>query len=193
MQDPFSWGALGAAAVTQGITFLFAQAGELLKWRRERAAAEPVERPVTLELPAALGGGTAQAVADLAQVDKHLEALQGLRASLLEYAEGKQVEPGDDETRANVDALRAVLEEALGTHLTFVGEDRPASGAPLVTGRVTARTVRQAKATGVDADEATEGTVRGEVSVEHALEGAELTGVRIRRIGRRGPSGPSAT
>ena len=51
MADPFTLAAVGAVAITEGIKFLYGQAGDVIKWWHQRkaagksASAEPVDSP----------------------------------------------------------------------------------------------------------------------------------------------------
>ncbi len=135
--DPFSLGALGGAVLTGGITFLYEQVTELLKRRRDRAeqtaAAEP---PVVPAGPVRVLDGTLVArPVDLQVVAGNEARLLELRRALADYADGlAQVDPADGRLLERVAALRGLLELAYGQHVTFRGEQRPATGSPLEAG-----------------------------------------------------------
>jgi hypothetical protein len=184
MMEPFSLAALGTVALTQGITFLYNQATEILKRRRERqAAAEavPVETQEVLE-------GELQPVAiDPAAADELAEELKLLRAQLGEYAQGtEEADPSDASVVRATEALRDAIESIIGQRITFKGEQREPSGRAVVTGTVRAREIR-ARASGVDADSIGEAEVRGDVQADVIGEGADVAGVRARSIGTDGP------
>jgi hypothetical protein len=183
MMEPFSLAALGTVALTQGITFLYNQATEILKRRRERqAAAEavPVETPEVLE-------GELQPVAiDPAAADELAEELKLLRAQLGEYAQGtEEADPSDASVVRATEALRDAIESIIGQRITFKGEQREPSGRAVVTGTVRAREIR-ARASGVDADSIGEAEVRGDVQADVIGEGADVAGAGP---GRSGPTG----
>ena len=52
VSDPLTLAAVGAVALTEGIKFLYGQAGEALKRWRARQQAASAEAPVAVELPA---------------------------------------------------------------------------------------------------------------------------------------------
>lgn len=133
MVEPLSLTAVGALALTEGVKFLYAQAGELLKYRRERKQA-PELRP-TAEI---LSGSVEAARPN----DERLEELEpeltaGWHA-LAAYAHGiDEIDPADPELRRRVDGLRRALEVVYGQRITLQGEARPPSG-PLVENEVRA-------------------------------------------------------
>ncbi len=134
--------AIGAAVLTEGIKFLYAQAGEVLKrWRERRDGASgdadsPEVIPVTA--PAKVFDGDLRDLEiDLERVAPVEARLRDLRRNLGDYADGvDEVDAKDVSLLAKVDALRTLLETLSRQHITFQGEQRPPSGAPLVIGRV---------------------------------------------------------
>jgi hypothetical protein len=128
MPDPFTLSLLGAAA-TQGITFLYAQATEVLKARRARTATDtgPLVVPV-VETDVLDRQPTATAV-EPAVVEEHRASLAKLTGALSPYAQGDlDVDPDDAELAGQAAELRALLEAAYGVRFTFRGEQRPESG-----------------------------------------------------------------
>lgn len=129
MADPFSLGALGAVALTEGIKFLYDQAKELLKsWRERREDAE-----ASVEVPArrseVLDASLAPARVPFAVLEEHAAALTALRRGLIEYAEeGRPVDPADQSLLETTEALRSLLELAYGQRITFRGEQREHTG-----------------------------------------------------------------
>ena len=129
-------GGVESAALTQGIAFLYAQAGEVLRRRRaarDRAAGgtslpatelPALEPPVTVFMPPERQG---VAVPDAA--DRLADSLRQARSEVNEYLASE--DPGDGATAlAAADRLRCLLEELYGTRLTFRGEQRDDSPAP---------------------------------------------------------------
>jgi hypothetical protein len=171
MVEPFSLGALGAIALTDGIKFLYAQAGEILKRRRERTAA-PVPAPGLLE------GELAPLQLDPAAVDDRAGELRRLRRRLTEIVE--DIEPAEETDTEVVEAtlaLRRTIEEIVGQRITFRGEQREPTGTT-ITGTVRARTL-DGRAAGVDFAGTPAGEIRGEVIADSAGENADIAGVRI--------------
>lgn len=124
-------GTVEGAALTQGVIFLYTQAGELLKRRREardRArerseqgvpsapALEPPE--AAFAYPAATPGVALERVED--DLDELREAREALELAVHSRSGGIQT---DDERLALVQ-LRAIMERIYGADLTFVGEGR---------------------------------------------------------------------
>jgi hypothetical protein len=167
MVEPFS---LGAIALTDGIKFLYAQAGEILKRRRERTAA-PIPAPGLLE------GELAPLQLDPAAVDDRAAELRRLRQRLTEIVE--DIEPAEETDTEVVEAtlaLRRTIEEIVGQRITFRGEQREPTGTT-ITGTVRARTL-DGRA-GVDFAGTPAGDIRGEVITDSAGENADIAGVRI--------------
>jgi hypothetical protein len=195
MADPFTLAAIGGVALTQGISFLYTQAGELIKrWRGHKdaaAAATPAQTQLTIQAPAALGGRALTVSPDLTLVATRAEELLRLRAALSNYADNVEpVNPNDSHLIQNVAELRAALEAILGVHLTFEGEDRPASGQPMVTSTVQVGSV-EGTVTGVQVGGAvTGGRIDSDVTAADVRSGGSVTGVSI---GTLGPPAPSAS
>ena len=135
--DPLSAAALGAAVLTQGIGFLYGQVGELLRRRRDRrqsaaAVAGPVEIPPAGEAGKALAGQLTAGPVDEQALDRHAEQLAKLWGLLAPYASGlTSVDAADRQLVEQVEAARRLLEQIYRQHITFTGEQRPATGTPL--------------------------------------------------------------
>jgi hypothetical protein len=125
MGDPLTIGVVGAAALTEGIGFLYGQAGEALKrWRERKAAKEAVKvEPVDVELPAVFQGYLDEPRLDLEAVERLEPDLRDLRAAVAEYAQGiDELDPRDRELLETVDALRRAMEAVYRQRLVFKGE-----------------------------------------------------------------------
>ncbi len=136
MADPLSLTVLGGVALTEGIKFLYGQTTELLKRRRDReqsAEGEGVTSTrIAVQRPELLDQPLSRVDVDLDVVAAHAEQFHELRGGLADYADGlADVDPTDVRLLKQVAALRALLELAYGQHLTFQGEQRPATGTPL--------------------------------------------------------------
>lgn len=135
MVDPLSLAALGGVALTEGIKFLYGQATELLKRHRDRAE-KPTHAAESPMVPsgeiAALDGALTPKPVDEAVVEYNQARLLELRRALGDYADGLAApDPADRRLLEQVAALRGLLELAYGQHVTFRGEDRPATGSAL--------------------------------------------------------------
>jgi hypothetical protein len=180
MVEPISLAVLGGVALSEGIKFLYNQAGEILKRRRESKEAEPI--PV--ESPDVIEGNLEPMTVDPAAVEELADELKALRAQLNEYAqETEQPDPSDEEVLRATDALREAIESIVGQRITFKGEHREPSGTPVVTGTVRAKQIR-AKASGVAIEEMGEGEARGVVEADSIEQGADVAGARIGKMGR---------
>jgi hypothetical protein len=195
MPDPtaLTAAAIGAAALTEGIKFLYGQAGEILKqWRerRDKAAQESTARADQTEstevvLPDAFEGNLENPKIHFDRVQASETHLRELRRDLSDYAEDIDVvDKTDSALLEKVDALRNLLEAIYGQRITFKGENRPASGIPVVAGRVDAGVIA-GQATGVDAEAITTGEVRGGVKADEIKEGGSATGVKAGTIGSK--------
>jgi hypothetical protein len=181
-------------ALTEGIKFLYGQAGELLtRWRARKAEAAPDatapagtasgQAPVEIELPAAAFQGTlTPVVVGFDVLDRLQNQIKDLSKDLAPYAGGfDEVDPSDRDLLDRVDALRLALEAVFGQRLTFVGENRPGSGTPVVAGEAFVREIA-GRVAGVHA-RVISGSVTGVVRAEHVLEGGEAYGVDADVIG----------
>jgi hypothetical protein len=137
--DPFSLAAVGAAAaLTQGIGFLYGQLGELLRRRRERrsqAGAGPagaVDIPAPEEAGQVLDGPLAPGPINEEALERDADQLVALRRLLQPFAEGNApVQPADQQLLDQLQAARLLLEQIYQQHITFRGEQRPVTGSPL--------------------------------------------------------------
>ena len=181
MTDPLTLSALTASALTEGIKFLYGQAAELLKRKRERSAADSGEAMPQTDIPLL---GVLKPLRPDPVILQQLEPdLRELRRLIADYAD--EIEPADPNDRAlveRVDALRRVLEVIYGQRITFRGEDRAPSG-PLVEGIIDVGTVtgyaaavRVKAATGV-------ASIRGKVIAEEIGASGQIIGVDIDSVG----------
>jgi hypothetical protein len=183
LADPLTLGALGAVALTEGIKFLYGQAGEVLKrWheRRDKAAATTQAR---LQAPGGLLDGAVEPADPRDDVSERLEEeLRETRRLLADYAEGIETPRPDDRLLLEqTDALRRLLEAVYGQRITFKGESRPSSG-PLVTGDIDVDDVA-GDAAAVRARVIESGDVRGSAKAKRVEPVGKLSGVDVERIG----------
>jgi hypothetical protein len=187
MVDPLTLGA--GVALTEGIKFLYNQAGAILTRRAERKQAEKAgapapENPIAVETPEVVEGRLAPVTVDPKAADEHADQLKALRNVLEDYAQGwsDPSEAGDEVLRQTA-ALRDAIEDVIGQRITFRGERREPSGTPVVTGRLKAEQIR-GRAAGVDVGEMETGKVEGTVEAGEIGEGADVAGARVQNIGR---------
>jgi hypothetical protein len=182
--DPLTLTVLGAVALTEGIKFLYGQATELLKRRRERKDAAKtieVEAAATAELEGEL---KQPLVADVETLDKLEPDLRELRRTLSDYAEELEpVQPGDQKLLETTDAVRQILEAVYNQRITFRGEDRAASG-PLVEAKIDVTKVA-GYAAGVRAKTVSGGTINVVASAGEVTETGTFVGVDIDRLGEK--------
>jgi hypothetical protein len=138
MADPVTLAAVSAVALTEGIKFLYGQAGEALKrWQEQKKAkiaAAATPQPVPVTLPATAFEG------QLKNPQLHLEAverlepdLRDLRAAVLSYVEGiDDVNPRDEQLLLKIHALRQAMEAVYGQRIAFIGEPGSPSGAEVI-------------------------------------------------------------
>ncbi|HKE97690.1 MAG TPA: hypothetical protein VKG45_01990 [Actinomycetes bacterium] len=188
MTDPLTLTVVGAAALSEGIKFLYAQAGEVLKRWRERkastaAGAEPAAAvPVAVELPPAFAGRLQDPRLDFEAVQRLEQDLLELWQAVAGYAQGiQEVDPGDRRLLEVVDALRRALEAVYRQRLTFSGEDRPASG-PVAVGEASADEVLGYVA-GLRARRVVGGTLTGRVDAGTVGPGGQAVGTDLDAVG----------
>lgn len=138
MPDPITLGVLGGLAATEGIKFLYDQAGALLQaWRERRNAAREAEREPSvaepLDVPISAGdvldSAMSSARADAGVVAQNENLMDDLQALIGRYASGdREVPDTDDVLAGRLAELRGLLEAAYGQRLTFKGEQRDPTG-----------------------------------------------------------------
>jgi hypothetical protein len=170
MPEPVTLAVLGTAALMQGINFLYGQATELLKRRRDRRDAAS---------DAAVLDGELAADVDEEVVEQRSEQLRMLTEQLQPFVTGARRvgEPPDAELIARVEALRGILELAYRQRITFDGEDREPTGASIdakvIAGRV------DGELAVVDVDQLQPGTrVKASGTVGDVGPGGKVTGFR---------------
>jgi len=125
--EPLTLTVLGAEALKQGIQFLYAQAGEVLKRWRERRDGESADSivPVVNTASAVLDIAPDHLQVDFGALDKLEPEIRSLRTALMDYATGVETVAPDPELLKLTDGLRCSLEAVAGQRLTLRGEDRP--------------------------------------------------------------------
>jgi hypothetical protein len=180
--DPLNPAAFAALALTEGIKFVYAQATELLKRRRERKAtgAAPAE-PIPLEHGEVLDGLPAPLEPDYEVLDQLQERVTSLAVELSKYQDGL-LEP-DAATGQTVDELRKALEAIYGQRLTFKGEREHESTGTVISGELRAALVK-GLAIAADVGNVRGGaTVTGGIGVDTVDTDGTAIGVRAKDIG----------
>lgn len=191
--EPLTLTAVSAMVLSEGIKFLYGQAGELLKRRRERhdrenagEAQQPTESvPLTVQVPAILEGQFNTPIVHYDRLDETQEQLRTLRQSLNDYVDGIEevdVDPTNHDLLKRVDALRLLLEVVYGQRITFKGESRPPSGTPVVMGTVEVGSL-VGEAAGLAAGTISSGEAHGVLKVDRIEAGGKGYGVNVDRIG----------
>ena len=161
---------VASAALTEGVKFLYKQAGEILTSWRARRRGEAANPPRALPAPASVTVGQAKPLAS-APNDRALEAMQAVK-DLTESIKDGEVDIADPAARQVIWDLRLMVEAALQAPIQFAGEPaRPSSVSDIevVTGQV------EGRVTGVRAKLANVKSVK--VQTGDVKPGGEVTGV----------------
>jgi hypothetical protein len=180
MAEPVSLAVLGAAVLTEGITFLYGQATELLKRRRER------KDQAALVTPAAddpvLAGRLEPVPVDDRVLEERDEELITLTERLGSYVHGiRPVDPANTELIAQAEALRALLELAYRQRITFRGEEREPAGSQVDVVATAKRVDGLLVAARIDSVRG--GRVNVDVDVEEVGETGTVYGFQGRTLG----------
>jgi len=185
MPDPLTIAAVGAVVLTEGIKFLYGQAGEALKrWRERKAAGQAATaEPVQVELPPTVFEGQLENPRlDLEAVARLEGDLKALRAAVADYAqEIDDVDPHDRSLLESVDGLRQAMEAVYGQRITFAGEPRPPSG-PVAVGEAKVDEVLGYVA-GLRAKRIVGGSATGRLEAKRVDKDAEAIGLDVDTIG----------
>jgi hypothetical protein len=189
MLEPITLSALSAVALTEGIKFLYEQAGEVLKrWRERKDAAHgstlqlPSAEPVEVRLPSVFAGQLSAPQIHFDAVERLETQLWEIRHDLSDYTEGiERVDMSNEHLLRGIDALRQLLEAIYQQRLTFQGEHRPASG-PVVKGHIDVDEVA-GYAAAVRARIIVSGEVTAEAKSKRVETGGQLTTIDVDTIG----------
>jgi hypothetical protein len=187
MIEPFSLGALGALAATEGIKFLYSQAAEVMKRWRDRKAGKEAEASAPVPVPEAEAAAVLEGTLHAPEVDfKALERLHDdirlLAGALGNYANGlDEPDPSDRDLAAAADGLRRALEAVYGQRITFKGEQREPSGVTVI-GRAEADEVA-GDLVGVRARLVRSGRIEGTAKAGTIEESGQGVGVEADAVG----------
>jgi hypothetical protein len=181
--EPVTLTMIGGTVLTEGVKFLYAQAGDLIRYWRERRdakAGETVPEPSASPPDGLLQGRLEPLTVDHEALDRVQEQIRDLRRDLLDYVEGTTPIRADDRgLLLRTDALRGLLEAVYQQRLTFRGEQREAAG-PLIHGRIDVdQIVGYAAAVRIQLLRLGSGTVQGEARIGRVEEGGEGVGLDI--------------
>ncbi|MFD0200395.1 MULTISPECIES: hypothetical protein [Saccharothrix] len=178
MADPLTLAVVGAVALTEGVQFLYAQAGEALEARRESRKSE-----VELDPPDVFEKAPCRARVDLAAVGRLERDLRELRSAFAEVHAGvDEIDAGDLDTLERVEALRRALETVYHAPFTFRGEPARAAAVATAHGEVDVDEVLGHVA-GLRARKVLGGSVTGSLRAGRVAGGARAVGVEVDRIG----------
>lgn len=114
---------LGTTVLVEGVTFLYAQAGEVLSAWREQRKDPQAPPPKILPPPAQVTVGPQQPPQPVADpTDRSMEdAIAELR-EIIEPVQAGNADPTSEAARKAAGTLRAYLEQILGASITLTGE-----------------------------------------------------------------------
>jgi len=177
--EPVTLALVGTTVLTEGIKFLYAQAGEVIsRWRQRR------DEPVPVPADAPLEGTLKPVTVDPAAMERLEGEIVKLRRALTPYLDDVAPEPVDPDNPNLIevtDGLRRSLEAVLRQRIRFKGEAGNPSG-PLVEGEVNVDDVLGYVA-GVRARSIEGGQVKGTAKAKRVGPGGTLTSVDADRIG----------
>ncbi len=181
--EPVTLAAIGGTVLAEGVKFLYAQAGDLIRYWRERRDAkggETVPEPSASPPDGLLQGRLEPLTVDHEALDRVQEQIRDLHRDLLDYVEGTTPITADDQgLLLRTDSLRRLLEAVYQQRLTFRGEQREAAG-PLIHGRIDVDQVAgYAAAVRIQLLRLASGTVQGEARIGRVEEGGEGVGLDI--------------
>jgi hypothetical protein len=170
MSDPVSLAALSGTALTEGIRFLYDQAGSVLERRRDRR-----DRRDRKDTPEIVAEPRVLLAPDEQRANELEDEIRALREDL--SADGGEL--GTEDLLWRADALRILLESVYRTRLVFVGENRPDAE---VYSDVEVNVLR-GYAAAIRADAGTGSRLRARLRVQSVEAGGEAVGVDLRHDG----------
>jgi hypothetical protein len=196
MVDPgtLSLAAVGTVALTEGIKFLYSQAGDLLKrWRDHKQKAvqkakkqEDLTGEIKINLPAVFDGQISiNPKINYSVIQKTEEGLNKLHNDLSKYATGtSQIDTTNSDLLEKIDRLRKILESVYQQNITFKGENRSPSGSPVVTARFRAKKFA-GTLTVVEAMHMESGKISGDADIDWVEPKGTVKIVKVNTIGGR--------
>jgi hypothetical protein len=176
--------AVGFEAIKEGIKFLYDQAGELIKWWREKKDPEKQtvpNKPNFLDVPS----GAFEPAKKPNHVDEAaLGELEGelidFRKELANYADGTlKIDTKNEALLKRVAGLRTIVEALIEAPLTFRNERRVASSDPNIEAVAKAKVVKGILAGIVVGDDVLGGYLKSTTESETVEQGATQVAVKI--------------
>lgn len=127
MPEPVTLAVLGGVALTEGVKFLYAQAGEAIKrhYENKKAAQQAATIPSEGKIPDAIEAPSNALTIHTDELEKTLPRLTELRSELNLYGDGTlPVENSSSAMLKAADELRGLLESIYQQPLNFRGEQR---------------------------------------------------------------------
>lgn len=183
MADPLTLAAVGAVALTEGVKFLYSQAGEALKAWREMRKSNSASVDVEIDPPDAFEQAPRRAEIDFNAVERLERELRELRAAFAEvYAGLDEIDENDPSTLERIEGLRRAMEAVYHQPFVFRREPALAPGDPVAKGEVDVDEVLGYVA-GLRARKVLGGSVTGVVRAGRVEGDGRLVGVEIDEIG----------
>lgn len=170
--DPVLISTLGAVAFTESVKFLYGQAADLLRARRERRRANSSDTKIEVAISdsAPLDANPGRLTADLATLERVHSELAEVGMELAPFAVGDaEISAQPTEVEELATQLRSLLEEVYSARLTFQGEDRVRTGVELTANMRIGKL--RGSATGIEAER-----ISGNSSLVSDQEIDEVTG-----------------
>lgn len=188
MPDPITLSSVGTAVLTEGVKFLYKQAGEILKrWMkrgetREAAAQTGETEALELELSNAFDGQLVAPKIHFKAVKVLENELRELRKGFTDYIEEiDEADYKDEDFLSKIDALRQCVEAIYQQRLSFKGEERQPSG-PVVEGELNVKQVA-GYAAAVRAKTIASGEVKAKAEADRVETEGKFLGVDADKIG----------
>ena len=185
MGDPITLSVIGGVALTEGVKFLYAQTGEVLKrWRERRKEEEKGTEHsdqtavVDVKLPEVFEGNSFEPKIHFEVVERLEPQLRAVSQELSFYAnETDPMDPADEELLTRLDVLRRMLEAVYQQRITFKGEQRTVSGT-MVEGVIDVEKV-EGYVAAVRAGTINGGKVIGTAKAKEVAPSGKLIGIEV--------------
>jgi hypothetical protein len=181
--DPLTLAAVGALVLTEGVTFLYTQAGEALKAWRESKKSTRVRTEVVIDPPSAFAQAPRQAEIDFDAVSRLERELQEFRAAFAAVHAGlEEIDEQDTATLERIEGLRRAVEAIYHQPFVFRQEPPKAAGSPTARGEADVDEVL-GYAAGLRARRVLGGSAIGNIRVRRVEGEGKAVGLEIDEIG----------
>ncbi|WP_433303598.1 hypothetical protein ACQP2F_12450 [Actinoplanes sp. CA-030573] len=179
MADPLTLAAVGALALTEGVKFLYSQAGEALKAWRESRRSGRTSTEVEIKAPDVFAQAPSRAEIDFEAVERLERELREFRAAFADVHDDiDEIDEKDAATLERVEGLRRAMEAIYHQPLVFKREP----GSAAARGEVDVDEVL-GYAAGLRARKVLGGTVTGIVRAGRVEREGRVVGVEIDEVG----------